>query len=797
MDRFEGVESSSRNTIKTDLQLLLECLKFQMKCPDLQKQALLTVLSICENREHNVELLREMGGVAFLVNLSKSSIVQSDVKETALFTLATLAEANVYCKNSLCRKEVFTDLADWLVQEEATVTKKRVIVYFLSVLVANNKLGQTLAQNTSCLDILLNLFRATFPLSAEGIFKTANSTQLLLLWSSVSSALCGCVNNPHNAEGQRVCVAVFPTVKNWIQQISLPQTEIFQPLCSFISMTVANNSCVQESFAASGGLEKLTLALIQFCVASETSVLSCQLAMSISKTLSACISDNRVIASVLAKYELICHLFSLLINPRLESEDRLSVLLTMGHCTEASEEHQRQLVQIGSLPVIITLLTEDASEEVRKAAAFILQTCKQATNTLGILEVKETTGKDQLIKPSPNTEAYKKSAKQLRERIDQLEKKQAEAEQELRFPKSSPQEETCLPVATVTPVEDGVSEEEPLIRRLNRSLSSTKVKRSCQEEASDAGSENLRWPPFNRAGLSLQSVSFVQPQEGAREPQDNRSHNHSEKNPDPQWQEAPKDSCSFEENLNNEVTDAGEEGSVSDVRCTGCVLRLGEVHSRTFASLQASCAHSCDMHKVLWEATKRYMSQHRRLFTPSGRTAPPAEAQKNQTDWRGARLTPVNKAGQVKRLLTAQQKEKCEGVRLTPLHKGMRTEGPAFCQRTAQCLSSSLSSALVSSSSKRSRPPEQDAEKNKANPPDDRKDNGQMEAETTSSSHRRRRQDFSREEELYLLCGVKTYGPSWNAILWSYPFRPGRTNVDLAKKYRRLMKIKAQDADLA
>lgn len=36
--------------LKTDLRLLLECLKFQMKCPDMQKQALLTIHSICEKR---------------------------------------------------------------------------------------------------------------------------------------------------------------------------------------------------------------------------------------------------------------------------------------------------------------------------------------------------------------------------------------------------------------------------------------------------------------------------------------------------------------------------------------------------------------------------------------------------------------------------------------------------------------------------------------------------------------------------------------------------------------------------
>lgn len=44
--------------------------------------------------EDNVDLLREMGGVSFVYKLSKSSIIRTDVKETALFTLGTLAEAN-------------------------------------------------------------------------------------------------------------------------------------------------------------------------------------------------------------------------------------------------------------------------------------------------------------------------------------------------------------------------------------------------------------------------------------------------------------------------------------------------------------------------------------------------------------------------------------------------------------------------------------------------------------------------------------------------------------------------------
>lgn len=47
--------------------------------------------------EDNMDLFREMGGVVFVYNLSKSSVVHSDVKETALFTLGTLAESNCVC----------------------------------------------------------------------------------------------------------------------------------------------------------------------------------------------------------------------------------------------------------------------------------------------------------------------------------------------------------------------------------------------------------------------------------------------------------------------------------------------------------------------------------------------------------------------------------------------------------------------------------------------------------------------------------------------------------------------------
>lgn len=52
------------------------------------------ILSLFFFSEDTVDILRELGGVTFVHNLSKSSVVHADVKEAALFTLATVAEAN-------------------------------------------------------------------------------------------------------------------------------------------------------------------------------------------------------------------------------------------------------------------------------------------------------------------------------------------------------------------------------------------------------------------------------------------------------------------------------------------------------------------------------------------------------------------------------------------------------------------------------------------------------------------------------------------------------------------------------
>nr|XP_046250618.1 telomere repeats-binding bouquet formation protein 1 isoform X3 [Scatophagus argus] len=779
-------------SIRTDLSLLLDCLKFQMKCPDLQKQALLTIHSICENREDTVDMLREMGGVAFVYSLSKSSIIHSDVKETALFTLGTIAEANVYCKNSLCRKETFAEIAGWLMKEDVPLTQKRVSVYLLSVLVANNKSGQTLAQTTGCLDILLVLFRTTFPLSTEATLRAANATQTYQLWASVSSALCGCVNNPQNEEGQCICVAAFPIIKTWLQQIALPRTEIFQPICSFIAMTVANNSCVQESFSASGSLDTLTLALVHQASTADTSLLSCQLSVIISKTLSACITDNRSLASGLAQYGVVFHLVSMLASPHLETEDRLAVLLTMGHCTEASEEHQSQLVQGGGLPLIITLLTEDTSEEIRKAATFILQTSKQATMSLRMPGLIARQKEGENFEPLTNMEGFRDSARELLHRNDLPEKRQTKEDKSewkdtdpsasIEEPSVEAGDDSIIKIHTVRNMTKDDNDNVP--RNVSSSL-------SMQEEKAKTSGGDV-WCSVCKGTGTLMS-SHLQSLEGGRELL--TADNQLFKPPAPVKHSVPKAiKCTDETGLQcREMRKVRkipvEEHSLSHIRCAGCVLSFEEVTSRSFTSLQSSCHHSCDMHKVLQEATERFRTRHWNLLfrrenqgntmeqaAPGSVTVSAAEPHRGYKNWSEVCLSPVCKgAWKGKSSLPEHQLKKHNGFTLTPLRRGAKKD-----MSTSYHMADPGLTPL-----KRSHLPE---ERRGGNNGGHRALDGESKTSTDHFSTRRKRNDFSREEVQYLLSGVKTYGFSWNSILWSYPFKPGRTNVGLAKKYRQLMK---------
>uniref|UniRef100_A0A452QFF1 Telomere repeat binding bouquet formation protein 1 n=1 Tax=Ursus americanus TaxID=9643 RepID=A0A452QFF1_URSAM len=320
--------------MKTDLNLLLECLKYQMDNPFSQKEALVTIHSICQQNSNAGVYFREIGGLMFVKNLAKAS-EHSMVKEAALYTLGAVAEQNVYCQQTLCTSELFEDLTWFLSNDDSNTNLKRMSVYVILVLVSNNRTGQTLVRETGCITVLTQLFRTVLS-KYELDLSDKNAFQSYQLWSSVCSTLCVCVNNPQNDKNQMLCCSLFPHANDWL--INCIKPEIIRPVCSFIGLTLANNTYVQKYFISVGGLDVLSQVLVQLESDSHKTLSSAKLAVVVTKTVDACIADNPTFGVILSKYQIVSKLLTLLLHESLDSGEKFSIILTLGHCTEDCAE---------------------------------------------------------------------------------------------------------------------------------------------------------------------------------------------------------------------------------------------------------------------------------------------------------------------------------------------------------------------------------------------------------------------------------------------------------------------------
>ncbi|MEE6499824.1 hypothetical protein FKM82_003599 [Ascaphus truei] len=435
-------EKTAPFEMKTDLNLLLECLKFQMDKPELQKEALVTIYAICQHNSDASDYFREIGGLIFVSNLAKSS-THSVVKEASLFTLGALAESNVFCQKTLCTLELFEDACVTLSNEESAVNLKRMSVYIILVLVSNNKTGQTFARKSGCIDMLLLLFREIL-LTCEMNLSNESTNQSYQLWSSVCSALCACANNPQNEENQKLCSSAFPQAKHWLQHYVRP--EIVRPICSLVGLTVANNSFAQEYFASVGGLDTLADVLSQLVDDLQASCSSSTLAVVVTKTVDACIADNLSCAKCLSKYNIVSSLLTLLSFEKLDPGDKFSIVLALGHCTEDCEENQYELLKSSGLPLMIQVLTESQDEELNKAATFVLQNCRHTTEKLSLKQndqiprVKKSSMLNFKTREK-NIDKYWKQAKDMLHKIECLERQHNEDINSFQNPDTS---EKCL-----------------------------------------------------------------------------------------------------------------------------------------------------------------------------------------------------------------------------------------------------------------------------------------------------------------------------------------------------------------
>ncbi|XP_052387230.1 telomere repeats-binding bouquet formation protein 1-like [Carassius gibelio] len=795
---------------KTDLRLLLECLKYQMKWPGSQKQALLTIISICKQNGQYVEFFREIGGITFIYNLSKSSTF-SQVKETALFTLASLAELHESVKQSLCREEMFCDLAQHL-EQKMPLTEKRVAVYMLSVLVSNNRCGQTLAKTSRCIETLLSLFRHNFP-------DPNASYEQLQLWATVSSALCGSVNNPQNEENQNTCMHVFPLVKTWLQEVALPRAELAQPICSFIGMTVANNPCAQQYFVSVGGLDSLSETLTRVLSQSAHSAPACKVAIVITKTLSACISNNEQLVPCLSKSMVIPGLLCLLSSPNLDPQDQLAVVLTIGHLTDACVEHQSQLLSTGGLPIMISLLTEASDEEVRKAAMFILHTCKRITESLGA-------GMSTMSLEENDMKSHWQSAGEILQRIQLLEKKIGvklwERDTEIQQP--SNQKLTSSVECKEAWWEGSVMRKVKGYHRVCGELHTTPagtLERPVPNEI-PYSKENLQCVSTEECLSPVQVTHFEGP---SWEKGNKRGHElmrENERNIERTGnQETSTQGCvkkrDMERKLQSErgakrlkiiYQDSDEDGQKRLQHCStptegGRDTQGPDIFRHPDPMKRSQCphSHSDDEMSLCSELLDREIKRFRKLSSaskPSTLRCAGCVKNINEMDSHSFGAVLGSCRFQCDFHLVLQEAEdrfrrnqQLKRTRHTMTHSHIHThdnnrkstsEETEMRKRDKHRLSHQPSDRCIRLTPLR-RPSEIYSPGIKKNHL--KKTSEDCLPKNSSGRHRKRR-NFSADELQYLNMGVKRFGHSWNSILWTYPFQSGRTNVDLAKKYQHM-----------
>ncbi|XP_078213499.1 telomere repeats-binding bouquet formation protein 1 isoform X3 [Callithrix jacchus] len=604
---MESEDTKKTQEMKTDLNLLLECLKHQMDNAFSQKEALVTIHSICQQNSNASIYFREIGGLMFVKNLAKSS-EHSMVKEAALYTLGAIAEKNVYCQQTLCTSELFEDLT-WFLSNDSNINLKRMSVYVILVLVSNNRTGQTLVRETGCITVLSRLFR-TLLSKHELDLSDKNVFQSYQLWSSVCSTLCVCVNNPQNDENQMFCCSLFPHANEWLKNCMKP--EIIRPICSFIALTLANNTYAQKYFISVGGLDVLAQVLMQLESDSHETLSSAKLAVVVTKTVDACIADNPTFGIVLCKYHIVSKLLALLLHESLDSGEKFSIMLTLGHCTEDCEENQYDLFKHNGLPLMIQALTESQNEELNKAATFVLYNCKKITEKLSLslgeypFDENEAQQLKDINVNEKNFEEHWKKAKEILHRIEQLEREGNREEIQREN------------------YQDNISSMNVSIQNTWKNLHGDHIGRGTKAEDKDKSHFGQLQSYKSHGVMSKACTNDDQMKTTLKSANPvHACYRQSERN---KTLYKAKSSCNqnlheetFENNFASQSSDHVFKHPVhitknikQQLPVTGCIAVEKSLNSRNFSKLLHSCPYQCDRHRVIVEAEDRYKSELRK-----------------------------------------------------------------------------------------------------------------------------------------------------------------------------------------
>uniref|UniRef100_A0A672N2C3 Myb-like domain-containing protein n=1 Tax=Sinocyclocheilus grahami TaxID=75366 RepID=A0A672N2C3_SINGR len=407
---------------------------------------------------------------------------------------------------------------------------------------------------------------------------------------------------------------------------------------------------------------------------------------------------------------------------------------------------------------MISLLTEASDEEVRKAAMFVLHTCKRITESLG-------TGMSTMdLKEESDMESHWRSAKEILQRIQLLEKKIGVKlwEKDTEIQQSSNQRSTSSVECNEAWWEGSVMRKVKGYYRVCGELHTTPA-------------ETLERPITNEIPYNKENSQCVSTEECLNPAQVTHFKDPSCKKGNEREHELMRENERNIERSDNQKGDMKKRDMESKMQSERVAKRLKMMNldsdddgNKLLQHCSTPIGGSRDTqgpdifrHP---DPMKRNQCTHTRsddemslcselLDREINRFLKPASASKPRgLRCAGVSLTPLRRPREI------------YSVRLTPLRRRREIY--------SQGIKKNMDHSRLKKTSEECLP-------------------------KNSSGRHRERRNFSADELQYLKFGVKRFGHSWNSILWTYPFQPGRTNVDLAKKYQHMQKAKARGVDLS
>ncbi|XP_033647525.1 telomere repeats-binding bouquet formation protein 1-like isoform X2 [Asterias rubens] len=815
---------------RTDLKLLLDCLQCHENDVEVQRDTLFTIANMCSGSEEAQEICRETGAINFVLDLLTTG--KDAVKIAAMYMLGCACEKNVFSQKRLCTKAVFKFLYCQLSSTDSSNNLKRVAAYLVLCLVTNNGEGQNLARTTKCLHTILTLFRMFHP-SADstrlpgqmGQMKTQTKDDQLELWTCVTSALSGCVNNPQNDENQQLCAMTFPTAVALLNQTKDPT--IIRQTSSYLSLSVANSVCNQVRFGIIGGIEVLVSLLKGVIVNLLTNphhdyVLA---ALQLANLFVSCITGCEQNHARLVNLNVIPLLLQLLGMSVIDTEYKVNIILTLGRLTEKCERSQRQLLENEGLGLLIQIMSKNKDEEFNKAAMYLLSSCADIVSRL---EEECQTKRSEVL-----TSMKKKTEKRNIVRLSRSMLEEAVVSKKINGPTQTnrdgicgvqilDQEKTCTSVDVVHTAKVKTTNSKKLRPSSHSQVSNAESFREIgvQQLQEDPVPDEM---PSEQCGSVSNQVSCLEeechterskvltPKKKKTEKRNNvRLSQHmlgeavfSEKNNGPTWTKKDR-ICGVQ------ILEQKKTCTSVDVVHTAKVKTTNSKKLRPSSHSQVSNAESFRELGVQQlqedpvpdempsEQCGSVSNQGKRSANCSVILNPLPECPGCAPPVNGPLLHSQNYIYTLEKsihtcfehqdLQRRIQKEVQRGrlIQKHSLDSSPESKANTSADTTSTCTSLSRRVRTASRTKRCPHATTPTLHKSLERRCKQEAPKWSSPSSSTCTPTRRKRQNFTEEEVMNLKHGVAKKGKNWNSILWSYEFLPGRTCVDLKDKYRKM-----------